>query len=357
MRRPKTTGWKSDTQEGNTMKKSILLPASAAAMLGCLGLMRAQNPGQPQIQRSIQIIQAGDGTTSVNTTGMNAAGISSAGPANNFQFIAGSLIGGVPVKGAPYAAQAVTESVQAMADGNRIVQKSTSQIYRDSQGRERREQSLAGIGPFSSGTEPLQTIFITDPVSNVNYSLEPKNKVAVKIPVPPAPALPPAPPTPPGLGSSSDGPQEASIRQFNVVTPPLPPMPPPPGLQGAPEMVTIGPQVVILQSGNAPTPSVEQLGNKVIEGVPVTGTRTKITIPAGQVGNEKAIEITDERWYSNDLQVTVYSEHNDPRMGKTTYSLKNIARNEPDAKLFQVPADYTLKDAKLDLRIERKPAQ
>ena len=42
--------------------------------------------------------------------------------------------------GKPYAAEAITESTQVLADGNRIVQKSTTRVYRDSEGRTRREQ-------------------------------------------------------------------------------------------------------------------------------------------------------------------------------------------------------------------------
>ena len=65
-----------------------------------------------------------------------------------FGFISEQLVGGIPVKGAPYSAQAVTETTQTLADGNRIVQKSTAMVYRDSLGRERREETLRGIGSF-----------------------------------------------------------------------------------------------------------------------------------------------------------------------------------------------------------------
>ncbi|HTD44721.1 MAG TPA: hypothetical protein VK687_11090, partial [Bryobacteraceae bacterium] len=44
----------------------------------------------------------------------------------NFGFISEKLVGGNPVKGAPYSAQAVTETTQTLADGNRIVQKNTA---------------------------------------------------------------------------------------------------------------------------------------------------------------------------------------------------------------------------------------
>src|SRR5688572_22677416 len=44
------------------------------------------------------------------------------------------------VKGAPYSAEIVTESIQTLADGNRIVQRSNARVHRDSEGRLRREE-------------------------------------------------------------------------------------------------------------------------------------------------------------------------------------------------------------------------
>ncbi|MGA8368040.1 MAG: hypothetical protein WB716_12045, partial [Candidatus Acidiferrales bacterium] len=49
-----------------------------------------------------------------------------------------------------------------------------------------------------------------------------------------------------------------------------------------------------------------------------------------------------ERWYSPDLQMNVLVKRSDPRMGQTVFQLSDIQRKEPDASLFQVPADYTM---------------
>src|ERR1043165_152671 len=57
------------------------------------------------------------------------------------------------VKNAPFSAEIVTETTQALPDGNRIKQSSSVRIYRDSEGRTRREQSLNnlnGLAPNSS---------------------------------------------------------------------------------------------------------------------------------------------------------------------------------------------------------------
>jgi hypothetical protein len=80
----------------------------------------------------------------------------------------------------------------------------------------------------------------------------------------------------------------------------------------------------------------------VIEGVQAEGTRTTTTIPPGQIGNERPIEIVSERWYSPELDMTVMTRHYDPRTGETLYRLTDIRREEPDPSLFQVPSDYKL---------------
>ena len=88
----------------------------------------------------------------------------------------------------------------------------------------------------------------------------------------------------------------------------------------------------------------ESLGTQSISGVNAEGTRITRTIPAGQIGNDKQIQIVFERWYSPDLQMVVKSTRSDPRFGTTTYTLTNVQRTEPAAALFTVPADYTVKE-------------
>ena len=97
-----------------------------------------------------------------------------------------------------------------------------------------------------------------------------------------------------------------------------------------------------------------QLGKQVIEGVEAEGTRTVITIPAGQMGNERPMEVVSERWYSPSLQTDVMSRRSDPRMGETVYRLTNINLSEPPASQFQVPAEYTVKDEPQDILIRKR---
>jgi len=76
--------------------------------------------------------------------------------------------------------------------------------------------------------------------------------------------------------------------------------------------------------------------------VQAQGSRTTTTIPAGDIGNERPINIIDEQWYSPDLQMTIATKHTDPRTGETSFALKNINRSSPPPTLFEVPSDYTV---------------
>jgi hypothetical protein len=96
----------------------------------------------------------------------------------------------------------------------------------------------------------------------------------------------------------------------------------------------------------------ESLGTRVIEGVSAEGTRSTLTIPAGEIGNVAPIEIIDESWYSPELQVPIMTSHHDPRSGDTIYRLTNINRNEPARSLFEVPSDYRI----VDRRAPKPPA-
>ena len=90
--------------------------------------------------------------------------------------------------------------------------------------------------------------------------------------------------------------------------------------------------------------SDEALVSRTIKGVRAEGHRTTTTIPAGAIGNEWPITTTSEEWTSPELQVLVLTDRKDPRNGDSTYRLVHVVRNEPDASLFQVPSDYTVKE-------------
>ncbi len=245
-----------------------------------------------------------------------------AGP--TFGFVSAEMISGKVVTGAPYSAEAVTETTQVLADGNHISNRMSSMIYRDSDGRERREQTLNAIGPWAAG-EPVKLVTISDPVAKVNYTLDPNTHTARKMPRGVVRWK-----TGSRAGVSVSGPVSGAFSTVAAST----------GKGGA-----MGVQVVSIGAGSdfkeATTGAkTESLGKMVIEGVEAEGARTTLTIPAGQIGNELPIEIVSERWYSPELQTVVMSKHRDPRTGETVYRLTNIDRTEPLHSLFEVPPDY-----------------
>ena len=89
----------------------------------------------------------------------------------------------------------------------------------------------------------------------------------------------------------------------------------------------------------------EALGTRQIEGMAATGTKRTEVIPAGRIGNDRPIEITDERWESPELKVLLLSRYHDPRTGAVEYRLTNVNRSEPPRELFTAPSDYTITDA------------
>jgi len=225
------------------------------------------------------------------------------------------------VQGAPYSATITNQSVQMLADGNRIVHDSTGTIARDSQGRTRQDTSLPAIGNLSAANAP-HLVFIHDPVAQTSYTLNLTDKTAHK--------MPPMPPPPPG--TAPDGSNMFFIATGGEATasgqlpPPLPPM-------------ARGKVLARAEQGQV---SKEDLGSQTMEGLFVTGVRTTRTIPAGQIGNEKPITVITEVWTSPDLKTIVYSKRSDPRMGEQIFQLTDITRTEPDGSLFTVPADFKI---------------
>ena len=287
-------------------------------------------------------------------------------------------------KGAPYSAETLVESSQTLADGNRINRKTTGRVYRDGEGRTRREED----------GKDRTTISIVDPVAGYSYSLDPVNKIAWR--------------TATGASAAIMGKLEAA-QQPAIVTKREPVRTTnPDGSTTVSERVTFvettraeaekiqaeeaaraarvaGSQdaqsraaaeqekVAIARSGGggrggavaggfggaAPTMVARgtvapntPLEHKMLDGMPVEGRKTTTVIPAGQIGNEQPITITSEEWRSPDLNVLVQTRHSDPRSGESSYRLTNIIRAEPDPSLFMVPPDYTVRDTNIRRMLE-----
>lgn len=314
-------------------------------------------------------------------------------PGDTRAFIADELASERPVKGAPYCADAVHETVQYLPDpsgaaANRIVRRQQTRLCRDGEGRTRQEIERDG----------RRRVYLHDPVSRESWVLDPQQRSARKLgssssvgwshaaiqsesdsaawrdygermrewarslaervkaqtshgaqagagsatatpgspavpPTPPAPPTPPTPPTPVVVmaDAAGEGGRDMQVRVLRSENA---------GMAGA--ELPLPPGMALRAGSLAPRgPGVlTALGSKDIEGLRAGGERTTWTIDAGRQGNEKPIVISREIWRSPDLLVTVQSSDFDPRSGETRYRLTNIKRGEPEAALMQVPADY-----------------
>jgi len=331
-----------------------------------------------------------------------------------FNFVSGQLVSGPPVKGAPYSAEAVNETVQTLADGNRILKRTSAMQYRDTEGRERREETSA-----------MGAIFITDPVAGARFTLHPETRSAERGPLPVLKIAPSVAGNVFAYSSSEPVALNGTVTEMQWVNPTawiVLAVKGPDGATANWKCATAGPNALLklgwtrnsIKSGDTvtvkglradgentcvadtvqvpsgstltaraeaplaiaisnagpvtiaagrsggPAPNqfyavtaggvatwsgdakTEDLGKLYIEGVQAQGSRTTTTIPAGDIGNERPINIIDEQWYSPDLQMTIATKHSDPRTGETSFALKNINRSSPPPTLFEVPSDYTV---------------
>lgn len=421
-----------------TKKQPILSSLCALALLaqGSSGAL-AQDKPENKSERNVIVQRDGVTTFSFRTQeplperfgiaaplpGQGATAVFTSGgqEGNIFQFVSSEMSFDVrQIKGAPFSADTYSESVQTLADGNRIVQKQEGHVYRDSQGRTRSERS------FGASHNQMKTIHIFDQVAGTSYILEPNTRTArqtsgLRVYSPAVAAVGVGPSfsrtivTEPTAVAVAGAPKQIKVSggvlqgsATKRVQPNYPPIAKAAQAQGA-----VNVQISINEAGEVtdaqvvsghpllrdaaieaarqwtfkptelegkavkvqgvltfnftlaankeenaapvmaarvPYPGVgfesksESLGKQMIEGVECDGTRTITTIPAGTFGNERAIETIREQWFSPELKMMVLSKTTDPRFGESTYRLTNINRSEPDATLFQVPADYTVKE-------------
>ena len=275
--------------------------------------------------------------------------------AGTVQFLSTEMGSSAVVKGSPYSAEAVTETVQTLADGNRITRKNTVTQYRDGEGRTRREfelQSIGRLGAVEPGGHKLITI--DDPIAKVHYSLDLINKTATKMPrgegmfniALPAHAMG-ATGAAGTVFAAAAAPGQVMVTRTlerGVSSP-----------EGPSEFTFATSTSSISTSGRASKDAkLEDLGTRNIEGVEAKGTRSTLTIPAGEEGNERDLNMVVEKWYSDQLKTFVMTRHSDPRMGETTLRLTNVRLGEPPATLFSVPADFTVKEATAPMQLLRK---
>jgi hypothetical protein len=277
---------------------------------------------------------------------------------------------GPVVKDAPYSATAVTETTRVLSDGTKIENRNASQIYRDSEGRERRENTIKSFGRWQNEKDgERKSIVIRDPVANTTFVLNPQSQTAKQLRTGHSRLT--------GLQAggrkviqlrtrSSEEPAEISGETTRILK------------RMKSETATAGDRTTAVFVGEASAskgvalPRVSRffvrgqgsdvqktdLGEREIDGIRATGTRFTSTIPTGEIGNDRPIVSTTEEWYSPDLQITLLRVTRDPQFGETVYRLEGLSRQEPLKSLFELPGGYQIQEAEQILhRIERaKPA-
>jgi len=82
-----------------------------------------------------------------------------------------------------------------------------------------------------------------------------------------------------------------------------------------------------------------------MEGLQVEGKLETVTVPPGTIGNPYQMELSTERWYSEELQINLIVKRIDPRSGETTIRLMNFSLEEPSESLFEIPRDYEIRES------------
>jgi hypothetical protein len=289
---------------------------------------------------------------------------------------------GMTVLGAPYSGEEVSETNQTLADGTRIHRENRTTVYRDSQGRTRRESP--------------DNITITDPGASVTYFLDPKTMTGQKLAMVGVnytfmksgsfggSLSAPGPSTftmTTGAGpariilngeplddkavaeamakaKASGNTQTITYERREVVTAVGSGSGSGTGSSsgsggGGGHGIGVGVEAGMLDAAMGTAVKVplkrtpgESLGKQMMEGVNAEGTRFVSTLEVGAIGNDRPIQITNESWYSPDLQIVIMSKHSDPRTGEESFRVTNITRSEPAPYLFQVPAGYQISERK-----------
>ncbi len=260
---------------------------------------------QGTVVATVQVGSAGQSSSSTKTTGVVGG-------------VIGSLMDPGPslLKGQPFSADIIDDTDQFLADGNHIHRERHGKVFRDSEGRSRNEIEFSG--PMVDGA-PLVHITIIDPVQSVVIYLDPRAKTA----------------TVSHYGGNTD-----SGVQFKTPQPAASAAQP-----AARTMISGGQPSSDTQSSHTKMQrTTEDLGTMEMEGFTVKGVRFTNVIPAGAMGNDKPMTTTNERWFSDELKTALLTESNNPESGQHTHKLVNIRREDPDPLVFQVPADYTVRE-------------
>jgi hypothetical protein len=205
----------------------------------------------------------------------------------------------------PYSATVQTTFERKLADGNAIHGSATTHQARDSAGRTRSEFSSGCVVGSDGQFKQMIRVTVYDPATGTTLAWTVND-------------------------------QPAAAKVVHVMHRPEPPAVAPP-----PAAVQRQPAAQVRQKSPL---RGEDLGSRNIEGVTAGGSRSKRTIPAGQMGNDQPIEMVDEIWITQDLGLMMLRIEDNPLNGRTTTEVVELNQAEPDAALFAAPAGYRLEE-------------
>jgi hypothetical protein len=265
-------------------------------------------------------VQVGDGAGSGSGAEQGSGSVRSSNSARVVGGVGSFMVPGLGgVKGRPFSADVIEETDQFLADGNHIHRETHGKIFRDSEGRSRVETEFGGMMLGKS----LVHIQISDPVQNTSIFLDPQQKIALVH----------------HFGERSGGGTE--LKPPQRVTGIAQPGARPPATDSQALVQRLGDRQGPRSNGQF---SHEDLGTMEIDGFTVRGTRFTNTFPAGSRGNDQPMTTTNERWYSDELRLELLTKSSSPESGQHTRKLVNISSGDPDPLVFQVPADYTVRE-------------
>lgn len=207
---------------------------------------------------------------------------------------------------APFTATVTTEWIRHLPDGSNITLKNHRTVARDSKGRIFQERAYFVPDDGKHESTITQTE-ISDPEAHEIYICKPVERVC-------------------------------RLEQFY------------------PASFASSLGAVVAQADSA-AGGVENLGKQTIEGLETVGSRETRVIEAATIGNDSPLLERREFWYSPQLGINLVTKRQDARFGsQQNFDVSNIALGEPDAKLFDVPADYKILDTRRPPEARTQPA-
>lgn len=217
----------------------------------------------------------------------------------------------------PYSLTATIRTEMKLSDGNTISGFTTSRQARDSQGHVRVDQPSVCATDKNHQPQWQGTITVTDYVAKTVTTWQDMLNSPTKT---------------------------ATVIHLPTLTTPTPPTP-----QQELRMAQSASRFSERDSPKTKRDSyqVEDLGKRNIAGLEASGMRITRTTPSGMQGNSQPLTYVEEKWISDQYGIILLDIKDDPIFGKATYEVTNFTRAEPDASLFQPPADYKIEDRSL----------